>query len=426
MANPIDENEKRDAQGRAAVQGALKANKYKKFAKKHGAGNKLQAAAAGAGALRGFSKANKKADKDTEKDLEDGEIKKRTRRGGAAREGTKEAAKAGFKKGVSSTIGNLGPIGRAAALAINFTVDHPKLVLRSAGIILLIIFLCFLIPFFMVMDNELFDQQLGQNDQNKLKITKQGPTTAKAGDQLQYTISVTYPGSATDADVTDQLPDGTTFVCASVGANPCTAKDSSAAYDKASNTVTWDAKKLAIPLENPINFILNITLNATKNNDNVINYASVSLTGGSLATNGGGTTGGTVAPNHDTCGGKYQLTSTLGNFGDPQCNFNPQALGTELNQLDNLHKYTWDCIARYETGGGTGYDPNGYNPGSTSGKGAYGLFQMNPHGQGNGQYDVGDINWQVQTSNAINYNNKVSGGNFTYWGTDSVNGGPCH
>jgi len=44
--------------------------------------------------------------------------------------------------------------------------------------------------------------------------------------------------------------------------------------------------------------------------------------------------------------------------------------------------------------------------------GAWGLYQM---GRGkNGQYDHGDVPWQQQTTNAINYNHSI-GDNFCYW-----------
>ncbi len=49
------------------------------------------------------------------------------------------------------------------------------------------------------------------------------------------------------------------------------------------------------------------------------------------------------------------------------------------------------------------YDPNAYNPNSTSKQGAYGLLQMNPSGKGNGQYDAGDVDWQTQILNGVNF-----------------------
>lgn len=65
-------------------------------------------------------------------------------------------------------------------------------------------------------DNELVDLTFAD-----LGIVKDGPATANAGEQLTYTIEVTNhgPDSATDVRVTDNLPDGVTFVSATFPAS---------------------------------------------------------------------------------------------------------------------------------------------------------------------------------------------------------------
>ena len=60
------------------------------------------------------------------------------------------------------------------------------------------------------------------------------------------------------------------------------------------------------------------------------------------------------------------------------------------------------------------YNPNRFNPNSSSGHGAYGLFQMNPAGVYHArQYDVGDVNWPMQIYNAAMLN--TWGCKWRYW-----------
>ncbi|OGH19267.1 MAG: hypothetical protein A3F31_03035 [Candidatus Levybacteria bacterium RIFCSPHIGHO2_12_FULL_38_12] len=105
------------------------------------------------------------------------------------------------------------------------------------------------------------------------------------------------------------------------------------------------------------------------------------------------------------------------NFGDPACTFagnlgeRTDKLGETLNRLDSVNKTLWLFLADRESS----YSPNAYNGGSSSGKGAYGLMQMNPNGKGNNQYDAGDVVWENQIENAINYNKLTINNSFCYW-----------
>ena len=257
-------------------------------------------------------------------------------------------------------------------------------------------------------------QQQGQQGQttNPLQVTINcTPADIPVGKTSVCTINVTYPGSASDINVVATIYPKAEYVTGSA--------NNKGVYDATNQTVSWDAKQEKLSLATPINLTFKLTVKKTIDTQGVPITASASVSGGTIG-------GGNVAANKNNCGGNYTLNNPIGNFGDPQCNFTKQAFGAELNQLDPSHKYTWDCIARYESTGGTGYDPNAYNGNSTSGFGAYGLFQMNPPGKGNGQYDNGAVNWTVQISNAINYNKTVLGGNFSYWGTYQSHGGPCH
>ena len=176
----------------------------------------------------------------------------------------------------------------------------------------------------------------------------------------------------------------------------------------------------------------------------------------SLTTSVGTTT--TTPANNSTCGGKYSLTGkhhTGVNFGDPDCalvnspiissnGYNVhKPLYDEINSMDSSNLGKWLKLSYCES---IGFDPNAYLKGSTSGLGAYGLFQMNPavisgkpapyspvtiNGKVvsglNGQYDRGDVQWSRQTSNAINHSNAVKyDRKWCYWGCARCDLCPYH
>jgi hypothetical protein len=138
---------------------------------------------------------------------------------------------------------------------------------------------------------------------------------------------------------------------------------------------------------------------------------------------------GNSPPSTSDCGGHYARTFTKNinqpsfqyasspNFGDPNCTLTSasdlDALYTLIQQLEP-NKVRADslfaCVAKYESS----YNPNAFLGNSTSGAGAYGLYQMNPASHG-GTSDVGDVEWRQQTANAINH---ISGyaSIKAYWG----------
>ncbi|MBA3723974.1 MAG: M15 family metallopeptidase [Candidatus Levybacteria bacterium] len=132
----------------------------------------------------------------------------------------------------------------------------------------------------------------------------------------------------------------------------------------------------------------------------------------------GGPAVGYVPPSADTCGGRYKLNSSLRmNFGDPQCNFNKDALYTQLQQEDPANADVWfNKVVPCESG----YNPNAYagpQTGTPDARGAWGLYQMgsaNPAGAAppapgkNGINDRGDVPWNLQTTNATTYGKKIS------------------
>ncbi len=125
-----------------------------------------------------------------------------------------------------------------------------------------------------------------------------------------------------------------------------------------------------------------------------------------------------VPPSADTCGGKYKLTSPLKmNFGDPQCNFNKDALYSQLKTEDPANADVWfNKVVPCESG----YNPNAYagpSTGTPDAAGAWGLYQMgsaNPPGSPppapgkNGINDRGDVPWTIQTTNATTYGKKIA------------------
>lgn len=165
-----------------------------------------------------------------------------------------------------------------------------------------------------------------------------------------------------------------------------------------------------------------LTLLPTEQDTYITNQATAHVIGAQIGSGSGGT------PNDDNCGGYYDLTrNALGqNFGDPECtmlaNDNPTHMDNLyllLEELDpNNALYWFTTIIPCESN----FIPNAYlGPavggayGSPDAAGAWGMFQM---GRGlNGEYDHGDVVWELQVSNAINYNNMLREINleWQYW-----------
>ncbi len=173
------------------------------------------------------------------------------------------------------------------------------------------------------------------------------------------------------------------------------------------------------------NTTLTLNLKATTDNTYVINQAVATAIGGVPDSSGGGGGGGGgpvdgnyVPPNQNDCGGKYKFNNPVGNFGDPNCNFDKNALHEMLTQQDPANADFWFLkVIPCESS----YDPNSYSSHQSIGTpdlaGAWGLYQMGsskppgsppPSPGNNGPNDRGDVNWPVQTSNAVTYSKKIS------------------
>jgi uncharacterized repeat protein (TIGR01451 family) len=310
----------------------------------------------------------------------------------------KNLAKAGAKQLVDE----------AKKAAIKAAIMNPEITIPVLLILLFVLFFVFILT---------TGGSAGSYNQNQtqspLQVTKTGPAQANVGDKLQYSINVTYPGSATDVVISDPLPQGTTYVSSNPSGQLTTTGN--AGPGKSPPTITWDAKTLKLPLANPINITISLTLQATKNNNNIGNVATVTLDGGSLSASGG--TGGAntayVPPSTDNCGGKYSTDMEDNallkkNFGDPDCNFSKDQLYTQLKQEDPKDAAVfYTIIVPCESS----YDPDIWVPPAPGldPQGPWGLFQMGsskppglpPPAPGeNGVNDRGDVNWQVQIINA--------------------------
>ncbi|HVF69112.1 MAG TPA: hypothetical protein VNA13_00960, partial [Xanthomonadales bacterium] len=273
------------------------------------------------------------------------------------------------------------------------------------------------------------------NDPNapKLTITKSGPTTASLNEELPYQIAISYPGQAVDIVITDKIPVGTDYIDSSPPAK----------FDPATRIATWNLKDhQASPgaILSTVSTTLSIRLRATANDLIVVNQAEGTVTPYVAPIGGGG--GGPIAdgyvpaaPYSNNCNGKWDFSqwpdqNPLGNYGDPQCNFSQDNL-RKLIEATEPNPEFWDIwyymIVPQES---VNYRPNAHAPGSDPVQcsldcgGAWGLYQMGsstPPGQPppakgkNGEFDRGDVNWEIQTKMAIRYNIDVIGCSFRYW-----------
>ncbi|HEX8932095.1 MAG TPA: hypothetical protein VF810_02995 [Patescibacteria group bacterium] len=304
-------------------------------------------------------------------------------------------------------------------------------------IVLIVIFL--LAPMNDVLNQAAQSTQTTGSGSSPLQVTKSGPTTVAKGGNITYNINVSYAGSATNVIVNDPLPQGATYISSCYG-TPCIKGGT-----VTKGAVTWDAQKLGIPLNNPINLTFSLTIKAPNNDTHIINQSLAQVIGGSAGGGSGGipNTPGNVTANSDSCHGVYshwmsmvqQVLSRLkipgANYGDPQCSLvslkargtiasiNPGLILTALQTIGHLSpneaKAVWTCVIPNESG----YDPNAYNPQSTSAQssgtpGAFGFFQMNALGFNWASYDVGDVDWTLQIANGVKMRDH-EGGWHGYW-----------
>lgn len=329
----------------------------------------------------------------------------------------KQALKGGGKK--------LLKAGAQRAVVALATVSWPVWAVIGGILLIIVVFVTVMGP--------------GGTDPNaltKLTLTMTGPTEAVTGAELDYQINVGYPGTAQDILITDNIPLGTEFISSGQKAT-C----DNGICNNASKTITWSLRENVIlqnSLLSNVSSILSLKLKATANNSFLINQAEGTVMGEGLPPGDGGgpPAEGYIPPQPETnnCGGKYDFSkwpelNSVGNFGDPQCNFSKESLGNLINVKEPNPEYANIWFNIIVPGEAVNYSPNTHAPpssGTPDAGGAWGLYQMGsskppPPGQpppapgNNGIYDRGDVNWELQTTNAIAYWKLIHCNFWSYW-----------
>ncbi len=307
-----------------------------------------------------------------------------------------QAAKKGLIAGGNTIAPGLGT-------ATGFAIDHPK---TAAIIVVLAITLPIII---LTMVFSAFTSSLNTSGEgDSVFVSGSCPHDAIAGGVAECSINVSYPGEASDILISIDLPPGTEYI------------DSvpEATFD--GKTISWSLIG-PNPLPNAKLSNVNTTLLFHLRGSGVpsaslpIAYSIVPFVESETPIQ--------EALNNSGCDGSTP-NNPHGNFGNPNCDFNKNELGKILRREDPANAYKWDAIIACEST----YNPNAYNPNSSSGKGAYGLLQMNPAQQRTDIYrfDAGNVNWNpdsrplgvaagAQVTNAINYNTIGLKGSFKYW-----------
>ncbi len=241
-----------------------------------------------------------------------------------------------------------------------------------------------------------------------LNLQKSALSAVANGQNITYTISASYTQSG-DITIHDQIPNQTSFVSA-------TGK-----YNLSGNEITWNLKDNSSNGTSTGSYTFTLIVKPTANDINVTNTAWATETQQASSSNNAGIGNGNEPPNTNTCGGTYNLDNPLSqNFGDPNCALTTVSdrnkIYTLLKEQDPAHADIWFFnVIPCESS----YNPDTYasqaSIGTPDPAGAWGLFQM---GRGrNGQYDHGDVAWEKQVSNAVNYNNNLiqNGAAWRYW-----------
>lgn len=237
-------------------------------------------------------------------------------------------------------------------------------------------------------------------------IDIEGPPEKENDIILDYTVTITHDPSIAppieNIEVYDTLPAGAELV-----------ETSGFVVDKNASPHVW-------PLSNTSNqkiFTIRIRPNTTDANF----YYTVSARTIAGPT---GSSGTNVPPSNSDCGGKYAQTFIANgnqeNFGDPVCDYTEDKLYDQLKKEDPENADVWYYLAYCESSvNGVYRNPNAYLMASTSGSGAYGLYQMNPAGKStSGPNDVGNVVWSLNATNAILTNRhlvSIGLGPFAYW-----------
>jgi hypothetical protein len=188
----------------------------------------------------------------------------------------------GAAVGGGATAGSAGIAGGAAAGGSTAAAAGGGAAIVGGGWIILIVALVVLLILIVILiatGGGDWENQQRQNTTTPLKISKTGPSDAVKDEVLNYQINVSYAGTAQDVEVTDKIPDGTSY----------DKSDPSGKYDEATRTVTWNLKDYqASPgaILNNVNMAINLTLKATVDNAYLVNQASGTVIGAGANQNG--------------------------------------------------------------------------------------------------------------------------------------------
>ncbi len=288
-------------------------------------------------------------------------------------------------------------LAAAGRLAVGFFARNPWVWAVIGGIILLFILSFLIVGCVLPMSN---CEKTGKDSTtSQITIQKTAPSEVENGASIEFKILVTNKGSGTaNIIITDDIPVDTIYK--SGDNDPVTEGETV-------KKIQWDIKNLPAGQSKTLSF----QVEPQKNDFWIVNQAK----GTAQFANSGGNVSipGNIPPTADNCNGAYPLKNPIGNFGDPKCDFKKDDLYQMLKQLDPSNADIWFLeVARCESN----YSPNAYaDPiavGTPDSAGAWGLFQM---GRGkNGDLDHGDVIWQLQASNAVNYSIKIPN-KWGYW-----------
>lgn len=324
---------------------------------------------------------------------------------------------------------------RAASAAVSFfSTPAGWWTLGAIGLLLLIIII--IVAFAGGYDAaEKAKEKAKEQPKETLTIKKEkvGPPTAVNGEIITYTLTVTDTQPAQEITIVEHLPEGISLAVGPDGRpTDITSSWPKFAFDPVQKTVTWKASENAPPGSlNAPNFPITITMKVIANNVHLINWAEATpvRAGGAVNENW-------VPPAPpDSCGGKYSNiiannTKLPMNYGDPQCSFDKDKLRELLVKLENNNQEFVNYWFVVIIPGESAFNPNAWAKPTglqalLDDGGAWGLYQKGsstppgspPPAEGkNGPLDRGDVNWEVQTANAVKAN-RDAGCTFWYYGT---------
>lgn len=351
---------------------------------------------------------------------------------GAAAGGTTAAA-AGAGTGAAAATGGAAAGTAGAGAAAASAPLWPWILI--VGVVLLIIILIILFIIGLLSDGEL------SSTDSPINLSKSGPSSVANGEIIAYSFEVTYEGIADDVIITDRIPDNTEFVSAPM-ANTLDASGAATTNPVAIKIVEWSLREIqGGPPQSAFNAqTLTLSVRPLENDVYVLNQAMAEVIGGTGNPNITPGPSGIIPPNENDCDGYYtnfiNRNPLKKNFGDPSCtmlaNSKPEdkdKLYALFQQLDSAYADYWfftivPCESSYIPNNYANYWPELHDQyPNLDPDGVWGLLQMGSDldndGSGkNGPLDRGDVNWEKQVSNGIDYSRWIvtqGGSQWAYW-----------